>query len=87
MERDKLLNDAIRKVALGFSAYEVTEEYDAKDGELKLIKRKETRKDVPPDLRAVKMVLDGGDYSAMSDEELEQERLRLLAQFKEEETV
>ncbi len=86
MAEDKL-NEALLKVALGFSLEEVTEEYDAKDGELKLIKRKETRKDVPPDLKAVKMMLGGGDYAAMTDEELEQERRRLLAKFKEEEKV
>ncbi len=87
MAVDKLLSDAILKVALGFSVEEVTEEYDAKEGELKLIKRKETRKDIPPDLKAVKMMLESSDYSALSDEELERERQRLLAQLKEEETV
>ncbi len=76
------LREAILKVALGFSLEEVTEEYDAKDGELRLIKRKETRKDVPPDLKAAKLLLDDGeDYSALSDEELEQEKNRLLAQL------
>ena len=84
MEEEKI-REALLKVALGFSVGEVTEEYDAKDGELRLIKRKETKKDVPPDLKAVKLLLDGDtDYSALSDEELEREKNRLLAQFKEE---
>ena len=84
MAMDKLLEDAVLKVALGFSIEEITEEYDARDGELKLIKRKETKKDVPPDLKAVKMMLGESDYSALSDEELERERKRLLALLKEE---
>ncbi len=79
------LDEAILKVALGFSLEEVTEEYDAKDGELRLVKRRETRKDVPPDLKAVKLLMDGRDYSALSDEELEREKQRLLRQLKEEE--
>lgn len=83
MQQDKV-KDAVLKVALGFSLEEVTEEYDARDGELKLVKRKETRKDVPPDLKAVKLLLEGQDYSDLSDEELETEKIRLLKQLKEE---
>lgn len=85
MQEDKI-RDAILKVALGFTVEEVTEEYDAKEGELRLIKRKETKKDVPPDLKAVKLLLDDGlDYTALSDEQLEEERQRLIRELKEEE--
>ena len=84
MQEDKI-REAIMKVALGYSVGEVTEEYDARDGELKLVKRKETHKDVPPDLKAVKLLLeDGTDYSALSDEELEEEKNRLLQKLKDE---
>ena len=73
--------DALLKVALGFQVAEVTEEYSEVDGALKLTKRKRTKKDVPPDLKAVQMLL--GDHGAsienMSDEELETEKQRLLA--------
>ena len=82
---DEKIADAVRRVALGFSLEEVTEEYGVEDGELKLIKRKETRKDVPPDLKAVKILMEDTDYSALSDEALEQEKTRLLKQLKEEE--
>lgn len=80
------LNDAIKKVAMGYSLQEVTEEYGVEDGEVKLLKRKETRKDVPPDLKAVKMLLEesGQDFSSMSDEELNNERKRLLAELAKE---
>ena len=83
------VRDAVLKVALGFQVEEVTEECDARDGELKLIKRRETRKDIPPDLKAVRLLLEGTDYSALSDEELEAERARLaaaLSENKKEET-
>jgi hypothetical protein len=80
------LSDAIRKVAVGYSLEEVTEEYGVEDGEVKLLKRKETRKAVPPDLRAVKMLLEGegsGELSSMTDEELFAERERLLKALEE----
>ncbi len=72
------IREALLKVALGYRIEEVTEEYDAKDGELRLVKRKETKKDVPPDLKAAKLLFEEQDYSSLSDEELERERLRLL---------
>lgn len=84
MDDERILN-AIRKVALGFSLEEVTEEYGVEDGELKLVKRRETHKDIPPDLKAVKILMEDKDYSALSDEELEREKARLLKQLKEEE--
>lgn len=81
---EKDIKDAIMKVALGYSLEEVTEEYGVEDGELKLVKRKETKKDVPPDLKAVKLLMDEKDYSVLSDEELEEEKQRLLKRLKEE---
>ena len=82
--KNEKLREAILRVALGYSVGEVTEEYDAKDGELRLIKRKETKKDVPPDLKAVKLLLEDSEYSALTDEQLEEERQRLLRELKEE---
>lgn len=81
---EKDIKDAIMKVALGYSLEEVTEEYGVEDGELRLVKRKETKKDVPPDLKAVKLLMDEKDYSVLSDEELEAEKQRLLKRLKEE---
>ena len=77
------MRDAVLKVALGFTVEEVTEEYDARDGELKLVRRRETHKDIPPDLKAVRLLLEGTDYSALSDEQLEAERARLAAALEE----
>ena len=78
------IKEAIMKVALGYCLEEVTEEYGVEDGELKLVKRKETKKDIPPDLKAVKLLLEDKDYTVLSDEELEKEKQKLLKQLKEE---
>ncbi len=80
MEKEEKLESALLKVALGYQIAEITEEYAEVDGELKLTKRKKTKKDVPPDLRAVQMLLaNDATYAVMTDEELEQEKERLLA--------
>lgn len=81
---EKSVKEAVLKVALGYSLKEVTEEYGVEDGELKLVKRKETLKDVPPDLKAAKLLLEEDDYTAFTNEELEAEKKRLLKQLKEE---
>ena len=91
MKKDKgerrQITDALKKVAFGFSLEEVTEEYSVEDGEIKLTKRRETHKDVPPDLKAVKMLLEdkSTDVSQMSDEQLEREKQRLINLLKEKE--
>lgn len=75
------LKDALLKLAIGFSYSEVTEEFSPKKGSddkvetLELSKKKITTHYVPPDMLAIKMLLqnDGqavDDFSAMSDEEL-----------------
>lgn len=83
-KKEGKLDEALLKVALGYQVAEVTEEYAEVDGELKLTKRKRTKKDVPPDLKAVQLLLtkDGGEaYAEWSDEALEAERRRLLAEL------
>lgn len=78
------VKEALKKCAVGFGTSEVVEEFAVEDGELKLVKRKVTRRDIPPDIKAVKMLLDDEDISAMSDEQLESERQRLIKQLKED---
>ena len=90
MERNKegKLSDALLKVALGYQVAEVTEEFAEVDGELKLTKRKRVKKDIPPDLKAVQILLsesgEGAELEKMSDEELEREKARLIAALAEE---
>ena len=85
-QKEEQIGQALLKVALGYQLAEVTEEYAEVDGELKLTKRKKTKKDVPPDLKAVQLLLssEGADYAQWSDEDLEAEKQRLLAVLQEE---
>ena len=82
---------ALVKKALGYDATEVVEEYVSDDaGEVKLTKKKVTKKNVPPDLTALKMLLDQTEVavSEMTDEQLEEEKqrlLKLLSEFNEKE--
>ena len=93
-EREEKLGNALLKVALGYQIAEVTEEYAEVNGELKLTKRKKTKKDVPPDLKAVQLLLasEGGEgYGTWTEEELNEEKERLLnmlqaASLEEQET-
>lgn len=85
--REEKLGEALLKVALGYQLAEVTEEYAEVDGELKLTKRKKTKKDIPPDLKAVQLLLSSegeNGLSQWSDEELEEEKKRLLSALQEE---
>ena len=90
-KKEGKIGEALLKVALGYQVAEVTEEYAEVDGELKLTKRKKTKKDVPPDLRAVQMLLENKEnslgFADLSDEELEKERERLLGILQEQKTV
>lgn len=78
------LRSALLKKALGYSVTETVEEYVGSDeGDIKLLKKKVTKKKVPPDVTALKMLLEENkvpitDYT---DEQLEQERQRLLQEL------
>ncbi len=80
------LKDALIKKALGYDATEVVEEYvSGEEGEIKLLKKKVTKKNVPPDLTALKILMEEGDEGLenMSDEELDKEKIRLLELLKQ----
>ena len=82
---DEGLKDALIKCAVGFNTGEVVEEYAVDGDGLKLVKRKVTRRDVPPDIKAVKMLLDGeAGVEELTDEQLEERRQKLIAMLKEE---
>ena len=83
MENRESVNDALKRCAVGLSASEVVEEFTVEDGELKLVKKKVTRRDIPPDIKAVKMLLESQSVSDISDGELLAERDRLLKSLKE----
>ncbi len=76
------VRQALIKKALGYDAKEVVEEYvQNSEGEVQLTKRKVTTKCVPPDIQALKLLLDedaSKPIIEMTDEELEKEKVRLL---------
>lgn len=78
----KQIKEALLKKAIGFDAQETVEEFLESDGEMKLLKRKVTKKSVPPDVSAVKLLLDireeETDFLSLTDDELEKERVRLM---------
>ena len=77
---------ALKKCAVGLETSEIVEEFGVEDGELKLVKRKVTKRDIPPDIKAVKMLIDGGGVDGLSIEELEEEKRNLLKVLNKEET-
>ena len=77
---------ALIKKALGYDATEVVEEYvSSEEGEVKLTKKKVTKKNVPPDITALKLLMENEvkPVSQMSEEELIAERDRLLEILKQ----
>lgn len=81
---DKALREALYKKAVGYVAEESVDELvaDPYDGGMKLVKRKITKKQVPPDLSAAKLLYEitsdkSFDLTSMSDERLMEEKQRL----------
>lgn len=82
MNEQMELLKTLTKKAKGFSADEIVEEYQSDaDGNLTLSKRKVSTKYYPPDTSAIKSILEMDTVGGLSDEELEEERLRLLAEL------
>lgn len=84
MTDDESVKKALQKCAIGFDTSEVVEEFAVENGELKLIKKKVTKRDIPPDIKAVKMLLDGQDVERYTDEELINERDNLMKKLRED---
>ena len=76
--------DAVRKKARGYVTEERVEEQALKDGELQTVKLKVTVKEVPPDISAVKCLMEA-PVEQMSEEELIREKTRLIKMLKESE--
>ena len=83
---DDGVKDALRRRALGFETDEVVEEYAFQEGEAVLLKRKVTKKTVPPDVAAAKLLSDEEKpLSALSPEQLKAKKIRLLGLLRGEE--
>lgn len=84
MKRDikQKINETLLKLATGFNYTEITEEYaptkeddDPKENKLQLTKKKVSTHFVPPDMLAIKMLMENDEQkieklSSMTDEEL-----------------
>lgn len=88
---DEELKQAIIKKALGYTQEEVVEEYVNDDSVVTLNKKKVTKKEVAPDLNAIKILMDyfnlnSKDVENMTYEELvnEREKLRNILESMEE---
>lgn len=85
MKRDvkELLSKILLKKAKGYLVREKTDEYVVVDDDKKLVRSKVVTKHNPPDVAACKALLELNDadlsYADMTDEELEQERKRLIS--------
>ncbi len=85
--KDKL-NDVLLKKAMGYSVEESICEYGMCDDELKLVKKKVSKKYYPPDLSAINLLIwskENSELDNMTLEQLEQEKNRLLNLLKENE--
>lgn len=82
--QNKKIKRALIKCATGLKSQEVVEEFTVEDGQLKLVKRKVTKREIPPDIKAVKLLLDG-ESEEVSDEALQEEKQKLLEMLKENE--
>lgn len=91
MSLDELDEDAlkaIKKLITGFCLKEVVKEYSLNEnGKKVLTKEKVSKKIVPPNTDIVKMVYQKNDwpnkFDGWTDEQLEQEKRRLLKMLKE----
>ena len=76
---------------MGMTTKEVITEYlfDEETNKMKLVKKKVNEKTLPPNTDIIKLIYQQAnikeDLDKLSDEELEQEKQRLLKQLKEEE--
>lgn len=76
---------------MGMTTKEVITEYlfDEETNKMKLIKKKVNEKTLPPNTDIIKLIYQQAnikeDLEKLTDEELEQEKQRLLKQLKEEE--
>ena len=88
---DEEIKQALFKRAVGYESDEVIEEYTSdENGNPILSKRKITKKFNPPDIAAVRFLLEQGqvsddEISKMTDKQLLQEKERLLQLLKQKE--
>ena len=85
---------ALKLCIKGLTTKETITEYavDEETGNLKVVKQKVSEKNLPPNVDLLKLIYphlieSKPDYNKLTDEELEDEKQRLLKQLKENENV
>ena len=85
---------ALKSCIKGLTTKEIITEYavDEETGKLKIIKQKVSEKFIPPNVDLLKLVYPQFskqkiDYESFTDEELEEEKQRLLKELKENENA
>lgn len=58
MKNTERIERALEKKALGYDTEEIVEEYVSDGAEVKLVRRKVTKKNVPPDVAALKLLME-----------------------------
>ena len=86
----KSLKKSLFKKATGFVVEETTKEFVKDEDKMVLSKKKVTTKEFPPDSSAIKFLLElekfnNNEFENLTDEQLHQEKLRLLNILKDEE--
>ena len=85
------IKKALLKKALGYTATEIIEEYANTDDGMVLQKKKITSKDIPPDLASFKALLENsspkGEFDDLSDEQLLEEKNKLLKKLSKKENI
>lgn len=83
---------ALKQRALGYQSNEVIEEYTLDEHENeRLVKKKVTRKNVPPDISAAKVLLEfenqslNDDLTKLTNEELDEKINEIISKLKESE--
>ena len=91
---DDVTFKALKTCITGFTTKEIVSEYaiDDETGNLKIVKQKISEKNVPPNTDIIKLIYQQVaqqkvNYESLSDEELEQEKQRLILELKEKENV
>lgn len=81
----KELKQKLEKKAFGYYVQETSQDYALLDGKMTLVKEKITKKHIPLDITACKMLEDNDeeDLDKLSDEELKKRKIQLLNQLKE----
>ena len=85
MELNEKLKQTLIKKATGYKVEESVCEYGVCEDEMKLLKKKVSTKYYPPDLAAINLLLNEKEtsYKELTNEELEQEKLKILNLLKE----